>query len=54
MKSDAWTWIQDHDRTSNGRKAWHSLVTHYDGTGELNKHIERSKEELLVKVALQG
>ena len=47
IKSDAWTWIQDHDKTSNGRKAWQSLVTnHYDGTGELSKRIEKSKEEI--------
>ena len=46
IKSDAWTWIQDYDRTANGRKAWLALVAHYDGTGELNKRIERAKEEI--------
>jgi hypothetical protein len=45
-KLDAWTWIQDHDKTSNGRKAWHSLINHNDGTGELSKRIERFKEEI--------
>lgn len=46
VKSDAWTWIQDHDRTANGRKAWQALVKHYDRTGELNKQVERAKEEI--------
>ncbi len=46
IKTDAWTWIQDHDRTANGRKAWKALVRHYDGTGELNKRVERAKEEI--------
>lgn len=46
IKSDAWTWIQDYDRTANGRKAWLALVTHYDGSGELNKRVERAKEEI--------
>ncbi|KAI2498698.1 hypothetical protein MHU86_15765 [Fragilaria crotonensis] len=46
IKTDAWTWIQSHDRTSNGRQAWLALVAHYDGTGELNKRVERAKEEI--------
>ena len=46
VKSDAWTWIQDYDRTSDGRGAWQALINHYDGTGELNKRLERSKEEI--------
>jgi hypothetical protein len=46
IKSDAWTWIQDCDRTANGRKAWRALVEHYDGSGELNKRVERAKEEI--------
>jgi hypothetical protein len=46
IKSDAWTWIQSFDRAADGRKAWLALVGHYDGTGELNKWVERAKEEL--------
>ena len=46
IKSDAWTWIQSFDRAADGRKAWLALVGHYDGTGELNKRVERAKEEL--------
>jgi hypothetical protein len=46
VKTDAWTWIQDHDKSSNGRQAWLTLVKHYDGTGELNKRLERAKEEM--------
>jgi hypothetical protein len=34
---NAWTWIQDHDKSANGMKAWLALVQHYDGTCELNK-----------------
>ena len=26
VKTDAWTWIQDHDKSANGRKAWQALV----------------------------
>jgi hypothetical protein len=47
IKTDTWTWIQDHDKSSNGRKAWLALVGHsYDGTGELNKRLEHAKEEI--------
>ena len=46
IKSDAWTWIQSFDRTAHGRKAWLALVAHYDGTGELNKRVEKAKEEI--------
>ena len=46
VKSDAWTRIQDYDKYANGRKAWQALVAHNDGTGELNKRIERAKEEI--------
>ncbi|KAI2511242.1 hypothetical protein MHU86_3208 [Fragilaria crotonensis] len=46
IKSDAWTWIQSYDRTANGRRAWLALVAHYDGTGELNKRVEKAKEEI--------
>lgn len=46
IKSDAWTWIQSYDRTANGRNAWLALVAHYDGTGELNKRVEKAKEEI--------
>ena len=46
VKSDAWTWIQDQDRSANGRAAWNALVSHYDGSGELNKRLERAKEEI--------
>jgi hypothetical protein len=46
IKTDVWTWIQDHDKSLNGRKAWLALVGHYDGTGELNKRLERAKEEI--------
>ena len=46
IDTDAWTWIQDNDAVSNGRKAWLALVAHYDGSGELNKRMERAKEEI--------
>ena len=46
IKSNAWTWIQDCDRTANGRKAWLALVEHYNGSGKLNKRVERTKEEI--------
>ena len=46
IKSDAWTWIQSFDRAADGRKAWLSLVGHYDGTGEMSKRVERAKEEI--------
>ncbi len=46
VKLDAWTWIQDFDKNANGCKAWQALVAHYDGTGELNKRVERAKEEI--------
>jgi hypothetical protein len=46
VKTDAWTWIQDHDKSASGSQAWLTLVAHYDGTGELNKRLERAKEEM--------
>jgi hypothetical protein len=39
-------WIQCFDRTANGRKEWLALIAHYDGTGELNKRVEKAKEEI--------
>lgn len=38
--------FQDHNKLSNGRKFWLTLVGHYDGTGELNKRLEDAKEEI--------
>ena len=46
IKSDTWTWIQSFNLTADGRKAWLVLVGHYDGAGELNKRVQRAKEEL--------
>jgi hypothetical protein len=47
IKSNAWTcWIQSFDCTANGRKAWLVLVEHYDGTGEVNKRVEKAKEQI--------
>ena len=46
IKTDAWNWIQSFDRTADGRKAWLALDGHYDGLGELNKRVERAKEEI--------
>jgi hypothetical protein len=46
VKSDAWTWIQDYDKNANSCKAWQALIAHYDGTDELNKRVERAKEEI--------
>ena len=40
VKTDAWTWIQDYERSAGGRQAWLALVSHYDGTGELNKRLK--------------
>ena len=47
VDTDAWAWIQQHDSSADGRKAWLALVAHYDGYGELNKRIQRAKMELL-------
>lgn len=46
VKTDAWTWIQDQDKSDDGWKAWQPLVPHYDGAGELSKRVERAKEEI--------
>ena len=46
IKFDSWTWIQSCNRTADDRKAWLALVAHYDGTGELNKQVEKAKEEI--------
>jgi hypothetical protein len=46
LKSNAWTWIQSFDRSSNGRKAWLALVAYYAGTEELNKRVKTAKEEI--------
>ena len=47
IKSDVWTWIQGCDKNVNGRKAWQALIAHNDGTGELDKGVERAKEEIV-------
>jgi hypothetical protein len=46
LQPNAWTWIQDHDKSANGMKAWLALVQHYDGTCELNKRCKCAKEEI--------
>ena len=46
VDTDAWAWIQKSDPAADGRKAWLSLVAHYGGYGELNKHVNRVKMEL--------
>jgi len=33
LETDGYTWIKKHERTSDGRAAWLSLVEHYDGPG---------------------
>ena len=45
--TDAWAWIQQHDSSADGRRAWLTLIVHYDGYGELYKHVQRAKMELL-------
>ena len=47
VDTDTWAWIQKNDPSADGRKAWLALVAHYDGCGELNKHVQRAKMELL-------
>ena len=44
--TDAWAWIRKNDPSADGRKAWLTLVVHYDGYGELNKYVQRAKHEL--------
>ena len=47
VETDAWaSWIQGHDRTYDGRKAWLALVEHYDGTAELNRCVSRARLEI--------
>jgi hypothetical protein len=47
VDTDAWAWIESNDPSADGRKAWLALINHYDGYGELNKRIQRSKMELM-------
>ena len=44
--TDAWTWIEAHDAQENGRAAWLALTGHHNGKGELNKRVEKAKEQL--------
>ena len=39
IETDAWAWIQGHDATYDGRKAWLALVGHYNGTAELTIYL---------------
>jgi len=40
VNSTAFTWIRVHDWARNGREAWKSLLSHYEGTTEQNRDIE--------------
>ena len=46
IQTDAWAWIQGHDATYDGRKAWLALVGHYNGTAELNRRVARANNEI--------
>ena len=46
LKTAAWDWIQEYDRTSNGRAAWLALCDHYNGEAEENKRVDMAHEQL--------
>ena len=48
VDTDPWVWIQKNVPSANGRKAWLTLVAHYDSYGELNKRVQRATMELLL------
>ena len=47
--TEGYTWIEAFDREQIGRKAWLSLVAHYNGGGQQEKAIARA--ESLIKTA---
>jgi hypothetical protein len=41
--TDGYTWIEEYDRSQNGRAAWLKLVEHYNGGGQQEKAIARAE-----------
>ena len=44
--TEAWSWIQVHDTTQNGREACVALMDHYDGAGEVTKRYNWAVSEV--------
>jgi hypothetical protein len=41
-----WTWIESFNATENGRGAFLAWATHYNGQGELSKHMAMAKAKI--------
>ena len=40
LAGPAWPWMQEHDKKRDGRKAWKSLIAHYEGDSVINRNKE--------------
>ena len=46
VSAAVYAWIERHDKTENGRKAFKAWVDHYNGTGDLSKRTALAKSKL--------
>jgi len=46
IDTDGWAWIQQFEKTSDGRAAWLKLCDHYDGPGETERRIAEANKTL--------
>jgi hypothetical protein len=46
INTSGWTWIELYDTMENGRRAFLSWMSHYNGQGELSKHMAMAKARI--------
>jgi hypothetical protein len=46
IDSPGWAWIEPHDTAEDGRAAYLAWTVHYNGKGELSKHMAIAKSKL--------
>jgi hypothetical protein len=46
VNTSGWTWIEPYDTMENGRRAFLAWTSHYNGQGELSKHMAMAKARI--------
>jgi hypothetical protein len=46
VNTSGWTWIESYDTMENGRRAFLAWTSHYNGQGELSKHMAMAKARI--------
>jgi hypothetical protein len=53
LNGPAWSWVNAYQRNRDGRGAWKSLVTYYEG-GAMQTHSKQECYEAIAKAMYQG